>query len=80
MKDYDMLMSKLGELSKKLVVEKIPKFVLNCIKIPILNNIIDFDKLDPVLSSSLLPFQVEGLKYVLFNVIWFSKFTNTFLS
>lgn len=59
--DYNMLMSKLDTLSQKLVVEKIPKYVLNCLQEMKNNVVIDFDKLDPVLSSSLLPFQVEGL-------------------
>lgn len=61
-KDYDLLMSKLDALSQKVVVEKLPKFVLNCLKQPKNNVIINFEKLDPVLSSTLLPFQVEGLR------------------
>lgn len=57
-------MSKLDALSHKLVLEKLPKFVLNCLKQPQNNVIVDFDKLDPVLCSTLLPFQLEGLRYV----------------
>lgn len=60
-KDYDMVLAKLNTLSQKLVVEKMPKYVLKCLKQPKNDVIIDFERLDPVLSSTLLPFQVEGL-------------------
>lgn len=73
-----MLASKLG-VSQKLVLEEIPKFVLDCLKQPKKDVIIDFEKVDPVLSSSLLPFQVEGLKWVnLFQksitIEWYNQF------
>lgn len=63
-KDYDLLLSKFTSLANKVIVEKLPKFVLNCLKQQKINTDIDFEKIDPVLSSSLLPFQVEGLRYV----------------
>ncbi|XP_018561828.1 SWI/SNF-related matrix-associated actin-dependent regulator of chromatin subfamily A-like protein 1 [Anoplophora glabripennis] len=62
-KDYEMLISKLRTLQAKLNVEKIPGFVLNCIRVPQDEVIIDYTKLDPALSSTLLPFQLEGLSF-----------------
>lgn len=68
-----MLLSKFAGFPEKFLVDRIPKFVLNCIKQPKHYNAVDLEKLDPVLSTSLLPFQVEGLKYA-----FTFKFRNNF--
>lgn len=60
--NYDMLLSKLNVLVQKLTVEKLPANVLKCLKQPKNDILIDFEKIDPVLSSTLLPFQVEGVR------------------
>lgn len=57
-----MLLQKLEQLPQKLLIEKLPNFVFTCLKQPKKEVNIEFEKLDPVLSSSLLPFQVEGLR------------------
>lgn len=61
-KDYELLISKLRVLQAKLHVEKIPGFVLDCLRKPQDEVFIDYNKLDPALSSALMPFQVEGLR------------------
>ncbi|KAJ8981754.1 hypothetical protein NQ317_004934 [Molorchus minor] len=62
-KDYNLFLTKLGPLQSKVVIQKLPSFILTCLNTPQNEVEIDYDKLDPVLSSSLLPFQVEGLKF-----------------
>lgn len=59
------------QLRGKLKMELIPSFVLNCMKTQNHNVEIDFSKLDPVLFSTLLPFQIDGLQWVI-NLKWFA--------
>lgn len=61
-KDYELVISKLRALQAKLHVEKIPGFVLNCLRMPQDETFIDYNKLDPALNSALMPFQMEGLR------------------
>lgn len=56
-----MLMAKLETLSQKVILDKMPKYVFNCLKEQKKDVVMDLDRVDPVLSSSLLPFQIEGL-------------------
>lgn len=61
--DYDLLLFKLQNLKNKLLVEGIPKFALNCVKMKEHYVEIDFNRLDPTLSATLMPFQIEGLRF-----------------
>ncbi|XP_057660326.1 SWI/SNF-related matrix-associated actin-dependent regulator of chromatin subfamily A-like protein 1 [Diorhabda carinulata] len=61
--DYDLLLFKLQNLKDKLIVEGIPKFALNCVKMKEHEVEIDFKRLDPTLNATLMPFQIEGLRF-----------------
>ncbi|XP_072396063.1 SWI/SNF-related matrix-associated actin-dependent regulator of chromatin subfamily A-like protein 1 [Diabrotica undecimpunctata] len=60
---HDLLLFELQKLREKVTVEPIPKFVINCLKVPPREIEIDFNRLDPVLSAALMPFQIEGLRF-----------------
>ncbi|KAJ8966600.1 hypothetical protein NQ314_003430 [Rhamnusium bicolor] len=62
-KDYALLLSKLQTLQAKLSIDKLPGFVLNCIKKTQNEVTVDFTKIDPVLASALMPFQLEGVSF-----------------
>ncbi|CAG9862890.1 unnamed protein product [Phyllotreta striolata] len=62
-KDYELLLQKLEQLKPRIIVEQIPQFALKCIKATNQEVNIEFDKLDPVLAATLLPFQIDGLKF-----------------
>ncbi|CAH1963282.1 unnamed protein product [Acanthoscelides obtectus] len=61
--DYNLLMTKLQAVEPKISLEKLPPFVLKIILSPRKEVEIDYERLDPVLSSCLMPFQVEGLRF-----------------
>ncbi|VEN34263.1 unnamed protein product [Callosobruchus maculatus] len=61
--DYNLLMSKLQTLEPKITLEKLPPFILKIILPPKRQVEIDFEHIDPVLSSSLMSFQVEGVRF-----------------
>nr|CAI5846457.1 unnamed protein product [Callosobruchus analis] len=61
--DYNALMTKLQTLEPKIALEKLPTFILKIILAPKCQVEIDFDRIDPVLSSSLMSFQVEGVRF-----------------
>ncbi|KAJ8915171.1 hypothetical protein NQ315_000423 [Exocentrus adspersus] len=62
-KDYQLVVSKLRTLKDKLKVEQIPKYVLECVNQSQDEVFVDYNKLDPALSSALMPFQIEGLNF-----------------
>nr|XP_023019905.1 SWI/SNF-related matrix-associated actin-dependent regulator of chromatin subfamily A-like protein 1 [Leptinotarsa decemlineata] len=62
-KNHELVVARLNHLRPKLTIEPLPKFVLNCLQIRSNEADIDFDRLDPVLLNSLMPFQVEGLRF-----------------
>ncbi|XP_060522006.1 SWI/SNF-related matrix-associated actin-dependent regulator of chromatin subfamily A-like protein 1 [Cylas formicarius] len=63
--DYDLLLSKLRQLQshETITIKALPQFVVKCIKSLIKDCDIDKNKIDPVLYRTLLPFQMEGLKF-----------------
>ncbi|XP_030757655.1 SWI/SNF-related matrix-associated actin-dependent regulator of chromatin subfamily A-like protein 1 [Sitophilus oryzae] len=62
--EYNLVVSKLSTLkSQNVKLEKLPPFVINCLQKPIPSCDIDLNRLDTELSQTLLPFQLEGLRY-----------------
>ncbi|CAH1183107.1 unnamed protein product [Phaedon cochleariae] len=61
--DHDLVKSKLIPLRAKLHTEELPNYVLKAVRTKPKEVEIDFDKIDPILSSTLMPFQVEGLRF-----------------
>ncbi|KAJ8934749.1 hypothetical protein NQ318_004599 [Aromia moschata] len=62
-KDYESLISKFQTIESIVSIEKLPSYVLSCIKKSQIDVDINYDRLDPVLSATLLPFQLDGLRF-----------------
>ncbi|CAG9765867.1 unnamed protein product [Ceutorhynchus assimilis] len=61
--DFDTVVSKLNTLGKQIILEPLPKFVVNCLKETSDTCEIDPTKIDELLYQTLLPFQIEGLHF-----------------
>ncbi|KAF7266549.1 hypothetical protein GWI33_020058 [Rhynchophorus ferrugineus] len=64
-KDYNLIFSKLTLIKSQynLKIEKLPTFVVSFLQKPTKNCDIDINRLDTELSQTLLPFQLEGLRF-----------------
>ncbi|KAG5898702.1 hypothetical protein JTB14_030652 [Gonioctena quinquepunctata] len=60
---YELLITRLNYLKPRLIVEPIPKYVLNCLQMKKDDADIDFERLDPVLYDALMPFQVDAVRF-----------------
>ncbi|KAJ8934751.1 hypothetical protein NQ318_004601 [Aromia moschata] len=62
-KDYESLISKFKTIESKVSIQELPSYVLWCIKKSQIDVDINYERLDPVLSATLLPFQLDGLRF-----------------
>lgn len=77
--DYETVLTKLNNLrNQNVLVNPLPKFVLKCLKTSEPQTDPDFSQMDETLLQTLLPFQLEGIRYkanillLAFLIIFFS--------
>lgn len=59
---YDVFLSKMKVLQPEVVVDPLPKFVLNISKMPKLSDSpVDLSRIESELLNTLMPFQKEGV-------------------
>lgn len=62
MKEYEVLLQKLLLLRPKIIVEKLPSYVVKCANMPKPDySLIDLSQIDSELLNALMPFQTEGV-------------------
>ena len=63
MKDYNFLFEKLKAVQSKVVVNRIPEYVLRCLQLTYdSNDVIDYSKVERKLFNVLFEFQKETLR------------------